>query len=735
MELPALQVHSSGSEKKYRRLFEQASDPIMITDFKGNFIDVNTTMCNLFGYTKAELLQMNVSKMIEEEDLKTSPIRFDLLADGDHIFSNRKMIHKNGTIIYVEANVKKFGENLVMAIARDVTELHKIQKQVEVSESTFRGAFENCPIGMGLVSPRGNWLRVNRQLCNITGYTEKEMLGTNFKDITHPDDVANDIHHLQLCIAGKTDTYRVEKRYHHKNGSVVWIKLNTTLVRDSNKNPLYFISQIEDITERMRETEGKDRIRYMLNERVKELTTLYRFDQLLQGSELSIKELLKELVAILPAGWQYPGITAARIVYGKTEFKTPNFNSSPYKQQVSFCTPDGTKVIIEVIYLEKKPSAAEGPFLAEERNLINMLAEMFRIYLTRKEESEALKKSEANLHTIFDATDTLYVLLDKKFRIISYNKPAAAFASREMDLAIELNKPITNYIPAERRSFFSKNMKKALAGENIDYEVTYPQRDGSSKWYDTRILNIEGESGEVFGLIVAVLDITEKKLLEQKILKQTVQEQKKISRAIIKAQERERNYLGQELHDNVSQLLAGTKLYMKAAAQDNNTVKKLVKYPMQLIDSCIHEIRQLSSRQVTPLKNIRLKNLLDTLLLNWQKNINIKTKFVYNIGSQKLSDDLKLNIFRIVQEQVNNITKYAKAKHVNISVLADKKKIDVLIVDDGVGFNTNKKRKGIGISNMINRANAFNGEVCIESSPGKGCKILVSIPFNLNIEY
>ncbi|MFT3912031.1 MAG: PAS domain S-box protein [Ferruginibacter sp.] len=716
------------SEHKYHSLFEQATDPIMLTDFKGNFIDVNTTMCSMFGYSKEELLRLNISSLVDAADLQASPIRFDLLADGQHIFSKRKMVHRDGTIVYVEANVKKFGDNLVMAIARDVTKLYEIQRQIEVSESTFRGAFENSSIGMSLNSPEGKWIRVNKQLCNITGYSESEMLKMGFSDITHPDDVENDLHNLRLCVSGKIDTYRVEKRYRHKNGSIIWIKLNTTLVRDNSGKPLYFIAQTEDITERKNVSEENDRIRYALNERVKELTTLYRFGQLLQVSERPIEELSKELVSVLPAGWQYPDITAARIVFGKKEFRTANFAKGPHKQNASFKTPGGIKVLIEVVYLEQKPAAQEGPFLAEERHLINMLAEMFRGYLSRKEKAEALKKSEANLHTIFDSTDTIYVLLDKKYRVLSFNKPAAEFAKREMKRVIRLNALITNYMPAERRPLFIKNMKKALAGEHIDYEVMYPQEDGSSRWYDTRILSVEGGNNEIFGLIVAVLDITEKKLLEIKILEQKVQEQKKISRAIINAQERERNFLGQELHDNVSQLLAGTKLHMRVAAQDNETVKKLIRYPMELIDNSIHEIRLLSSKQVTPLKDIRLKAMLTSLLGNWQKNTKIKIKFVYALGRKTLDDDVKLNIYRIIQEQVNNITKYAKAKHVSISVLVSKDLINVTVSDDGVGFNPNKKRKGIGISNMINRVNAFNGEVVIESAPGKGCKVRVSIP-------
>lgn len=111
----------SASERKYHSLFEQASDAIMITDFDGNFIDVNTGLCTMFGYSKDELLGMNISALIDPEQLKHSPMAMAPLKQGKHVFSERRMIRKNGAVVEVEANVKKFDEGSVMAIARDVT--------------------------------------------------------------------------------------------------------------------------------------------------------------------------------------------------------------------------------------------------------------------------------------------------------------------------------------------------------------------------------------------------------------------------------------------------------------------------------------------------------------------------------------------------------------------------------------------------------------------------------------
>lgn len=243
------------NEMKYHSLFEQASDAIMVTDFTGSFTDVNASLCKMFGYTKDELLQRNISSLIEAEHLKANPIHFDKLKIGEHIFSERHMVHKDGTLVMVEANVKKSGDDRIMAIVRDVTELRKVQRQVQISEALFRGAFEDSALGMALVDMDGKWLKVNHRLCSITGYTEEEMRRLTYQDITHPDDLPQDEEIIRKSLSGELETFEVIKRYFHKNGSIIWVSLNVSIIKDTQSKPLYFVVQIEDITERKRSQE------------------------------------------------------------------------------------------------------------------------------------------------------------------------------------------------------------------------------------------------------------------------------------------------------------------------------------------------------------------------------------------------------------------------------------------------------------------------------------------------
>jgi PAS domain S-box-containing protein len=716
------------SNEKYESLFQQASDPILITDFDGNLIDANAAMCKMFGFTKDELLHMRISQLIDHEQLKRQPIRFDLLAIGQHIFSHRTMYHKNGTAVHVEANVKKFGEGLVMAIIRDLTQRRIIEENLQRSEKNLRHVLSSSAENFYMIDRNYRITLINEAAeRNLQKAWRKQVtLGMNILELV-PESTTEPVKDsFDKALAGEKIAYELNIRL---TGLPEWVLVNFIPVTNDDGTVIGVYVSTKDITEAKRIETEKEGILYKLNERVKELTTLYKFSQVLQNDTGTLPSVMQKLVDLLPAGWQYPGITAARIVLGEQEARTANYSAAVHKQTAHSLTSDGTDATIEVVYLEARPTESEDAFFAEERFLINMIADMFCVYLNRKEEAESLKKSQANLNTIFDSTDTIYVLLDSSFQIMSYNKPAIEFATKELRHSIQITDTFMEYFPHERQAPLLGQLKKALSGSYVNYETAYPQPDGSFNWYDVRIFPIAGGDGQLFGIMMAALDITEKKLLEQELLDQKVQEQKKITRAMIKAQEKERNRIGQELHDNVNQILVGTKMFLTSAGKKDAKVLELIKYPLELIDSTIREIRSLSTTQVTPLRNIHLQELIQSLLNDLVKNTPVVTDFSYTIPSDLLDDDLKLNIYRIVQEQINNIIKHAHPKNVHITVAAADDSINIIVTDDGKGFDTAKKRKGIGISNMINRVESFNGQVSIESSPGKGCRIDIHIPY------
>ena len=148
-----------------------------------------------------------------------------------------------------------------LGIGRDITAERQAASELRDAEERFRNAFDQAPIGKALVSPDGRFTRVNSALCSILGYGEAELLETTFQTLTHPDDLDVDLGNMRRMLAGKSESYAMEKRYQHADGHYIWALLSVSLVRDEAGAPLYFVSQIQDISEQKQ-----------INERLTDLT-------------------------------------------------------------------------------------------------------------------------------------------------------------------------------------------------------------------------------------------------------------------------------------------------------------------------------------------------------------------------------------------------------------------------------------------------------------------------------
>ena len=152
-----------------------------------------------------------------------------------------------------------------------IAERNKAEKALRESENRFRATFEQAAVGIALVSPQGRWLRVNRKLCGIVGYPEDKLPQVTFQNITHPDDLESDLEFSRQVLAGEISTYSLEKRFIRMNGSPVWINLTVSLVRDDDGVPAYFIAVIEDIDQRKKTEQERDRLSMGLSQKNDEL--------------------------------------------------------------------------------------------------------------------------------------------------------------------------------------------------------------------------------------------------------------------------------------------------------------------------------------------------------------------------------------------------------------------------------------------------------------------------------
>ena len=237
------------------------------------------------------------------------------------------------------------------------------------------------------------------------------------------------------------------------------------------------------------------------------------------------------------------------------------------------------------------------------------------------------------------------------------------------------------------------------------------------------------ENGLPVKMIGSLQDISELKEMEARLLEEKLKMQKEISETVIRVQEKERTRIGHELHDNVNQILATTSLFVSMIKPASREEKQAKAKSLEYISIAVEEIRKLSKELVVPqLQGKGLVDSIQTLVNDIHFSNVIKIRFTHDNESELLSPGKKVTLFRIVQEQFRNILKHSSAELVDIFLQSKGAHVQLIIKDDGVGFDPQQTHRGIGLSNIHERTRFYNGTVEIKTAPGKGCTLEVCIP-------
>lgn len=272
------------------------------------------------------------------------------------------------------------------------------------------------------------------------------------------------------------------------------------------------------------------------------------------------------------------------------------------------------------------------------------------------------------------------------------------------------------------------SLKQVWAGAcntNKRLQRNHLKRNGEEIFVEVLVhqMNYKGQDS----YLVLANDITEKIRLQNQLIEEKLHRHQEVIKATIEATEKEREGIGRELHDNVTQILTTAKLCLSCISVADSS-RDMMERSSNTITAAIEEIRSLSRSMIQSFhREIGLKLSIDDLVESVSMSNKFKIKLDFYLPDEQLLDDkLKMTMFRILQEQLNNIIKHADASEIKISISKNSELLNLVIADNGKGFNITEKRKGIGITNITNRAELFNGQVNIDSSPGKGCRMEVS---------
>ncbi|HJW18858.1 MAG TPA: PAS domain S-box protein, partial [Flavisolibacter sp.] len=369
---------------------------------------------------------------------------------------------------------------------------------------------------------------------------------------------------------------------------------------------------------------------------------------------------------------------------------------------------------------------------------INSIVIYFHDDTMRKQAADALKESEKRFRALIKDLQIGVVLLDGEGKTILCNKALTDIfeVQEEQLIGKEIWKVYSDVVFEDGKQIplSSRPTYKALqTGKQVKDVVVgvWHQNKKERCWLLISTEPILNEYGKVQHLLCSVANITERKRQEKKLLADGIRHQKQLTQATLDGQEKERREIGKELHDNIGQQLTTIKLFLDLAKSTANvSTLEMVNMALKGVSDAINEIRAMS-RSLLPhtLSDLGLVESICELTDSLGRAQLIRIDFNYDDFDEiNIPENQKLTLFRIVQEQLNNIAKHAEASNISVTLKSTIQSVLLEIKDNGKGFDKNTVKKGLGFTNIRNRAELFGGKKEIISSPGEGCFLKVSMP-------
>lgn len=733
------------SELFYRNLISESLDGIILTDENGLISFVSPRITSILGYSVDEVLGNIVFDFVHPDDRNWAftTFRDELLSKQNVKFINIRLINKQGELIWCMVRGHNMFKNPYVGKMAIYFSDDSLRKQAEdaliKSEKRYREQatiLNNVTDVIVTTDLKRNITSWNKVIEKLTGIASKDALGRRFRDVL--DSSYAPFTHDQVAeIVMKEGIWRGEISFTGSDGEKKYILHTVSIIKSYDGENIGMLGVGKDITDRK-----KAETRMLESEQFFRKLNYYSIDGIIMSDRDGIIT--------------YSGPSVERISgYNPVQLLGKNVFDFIHHEDIAAASDAFTKElhkqsVLNYIFLRLKHSSGEWIWCTVRgHNLLDVAGlNSFVIYFTidteRKQAEDRLRKSEQGFRNLIYNLTQGVILIDQGGMVSICNQTALDMLGiTESQI---LGKSIMDFdgdvIHEDGTPFNSEDFpvnivfKTGQPVRNIVMGI-YKSAGKNLVWLLVNAEKIVNEEGQIINVVCSLTDITERKRLSQELIKQAVSKQKLLVKATIDGQEKERQEIGKELHDNINQYLTTARLYLEVATEKSTgEVHEMIKLSHKTLSDIVKEIRKMSQSLVPPtLGDIGLVESVKELCESIRQAHTIQIDFHYPYFSESgLKENMKLMLFRIVQEQLNNIIRHSEATWMEIKLQEDAENLTLLITDNGKGFDTENYKKGRGLSNISSRANLFNGRLDINSTPGQGCRLIITIPLNSGLD-
>lgn len=646
----------------------------------------------------------------------------------------------------------------LIGFALDITDRKRAEEALKQSEERFRALVENTSDWLWEADANGVLAYSSPKSRDVLGYEPAEMIGKTPVDFVAPDDVERFSAIFSDIRDGKRSFHGVVSWNLHKDGRLVALESSGIPITDEDGRHVGFRGVNRDITERKRAEEALEKQTGALGERVKELNCLCRISDLRSRSEGTIPEFFQEAVNLIPQGWKYPEIACARIAFEDEVFVTPNWRRSDWSQSAHILVDGAIVGTVEVGYLEEMPEIDEGPFLSEERDLVEALGHLLSHFVIGRRAQDSLRRSEERFRTFAQLSPVGLFVTDVDGQPYYWNERLCDFTGMSSD-EIADGGWMESIHPEDREMVTARWFESVRNGSDYLLEHRVVHRDGRVTWTIAQAVPLRGDRSQVIGYVGTMADISERKAAEG-ILKEYSQKLEEMveerTRELKDAQEmlvrKEKlavlgqlaGAVGHELRNPLG-VLSNAAFYLQSKLVDADEKTKrylsLIASEVRNSERIISDLLDFSRAKPGKHEEVTLAGLVGDVLDRYPPPETVSV-------SIEIPPDLPLLLVdprQMGQVLGNLVTNAYQAMSgggtLSIAAVLDGEEIRLTLADTGCGISKGNmgrlfeplfttKERGIGLGLMVskNLVEAHGGGITVESEEGRGTAFTIALP-------